>query len=267
MTSVMTQDEVEPRELPALAHPPLRLALLQARTVPVLVFEQPARVQELAEALNGRWIVTDRQTNREMALAVGPGGITQQAGTPETVWVLTCEDGRTRAAVSASSVAVESERYEDWPHFHAAALELFQAVQRVAAPVRCTRLGLRYINELHDERADGDPERLAELVNRQLIAAALALGRPVASSLTELRVHEDTESILVLRHGLVAPGVYLLDFDAYHEAAQAFDASALLARADEFHARIEAVFAWTLTETYLTQLVGQGASGGEAAQA
>jgi len=256
MTYVMTFAPVEPRELGRLSASPLRLALLQARTTPVLAFEQPAEVQKLVEALGGRWTVADRQTNRELTFQVGPAGMQQQASAPETVWVLSAEDTGTRAAVSASSVAAESDRYAHWEDFHAAAADLFAAVQRVAAPARCTRLGLRYINELHDERADGDPQRLAELLNPALIAPALALARPVAGSLAELRVSEDDEAAFTLRHGLVKPGTYLLDLDAYHEQPEAFDAGALLERAERFHARIESVFAWALTEAYLHELTG-----------
>jgi uncharacterized protein (TIGR04255 family) len=254
MTAVMTFAPVEPRELGRLASSPLRLALFQARTTPVLAFEQPAEVQRLVDALDGRWTVSDRQANREVSVQVGPAGVQQHAGVPESVWVLTAEDGHTRAAVSASSVAVESDSYAQWEDFHAAAGDLFAAVQRVAAPARCTRLGLRYINELRDERADGDPQRLAELINPALIAPALALARPLAGSQAELRVTEDDDGVFGLRHGLVQPGVYLLDLDAYREQPEPFDASALLARAERFHARIESVFAWALTDGYLREL-------------
>lgn len=254
MTNVMTFSPVEPRELGRLAASPLRLALMQARTTPVLAFEQPAEVQRLVEALDGRWTVSDRQANREVTVQLGPAGVQQHAGVPETVWVLTADDGHTRAAVSASSVAAESDRYARWEDFYAAAHDLFAAVQRVAAPTRCTRMGLRYVNELRDERADGDPQRLAELVNPALIAPALALARPVAGSLAELRVAEGDDSILGLRHGLVQPGVYLLDLDAYREQPEPFDTDALLARAERFHRRIESVFAWALTDDYLREL-------------
>jgi uncharacterized protein (TIGR04255 family) len=254
MTTFMTFSAVEEREVGRLGASPLRLVLLQARTVPVLAFEQAAEVQRLVDALDGRWAVTDRQANREVTVQLGPGGVQQQAGVPETVWVLTAADGLTRAAVSASSVAVESDRYDEWDRFHADAIDVFGAVQRVAAPGQCTRLGLRYINELRDERASGDPQRLAELLNPALIAPALALARPLVGSLAELRVAEDAGAVLGLRHGLTQPGVYLLDLDAYREQPEPFDAEALVARATAFHARIESVFAWALDERYLDEL-------------
>jgi uncharacterized protein (TIGR04255 family) len=255
MTSVMTFVPVEDRQVGRLAASPLRLALVQARTTPVLAFEQPAEVQRLVAALDG-WTVTDRQVNREVSVSVGPGGINQQATPAETVWVMTAADGTTRAAVSTSSVAVECDRYAAWEQFHAAVGRVFGAVAETFAPARCTRLGVRYVNELDVARAEGDPGALADLLNSALIAPALALGRPLVGSLAELRVAEDDDEIFSLRHGLVAPGTYLLDLDAYREEADAFNAQALAERADRFHARIESVFAWALTEAYLGELRG-----------
>jgi uncharacterized protein (TIGR04255 family) len=252
----MTFMSVEAREVGRLALSPLRLALVQARTVPVLAFEQPSEVQRLVETLAGRWTVTDRQANREVAVSLGPGGVSQQAGTPETVWVLTSADGTMRAAMSTSSVAVECDRYSEWEQLLAATRDVFDAVEQTFAPAQCTRLGVRYINELHDDRAGGDPAGLAELVNPALIAPALALGRPLLGSLAELRAAEDDEAVFGLRHGLVAPGTYLLDLDAYREQPEPFNTAALTERAERFHARIESVFAWALTDGYLRELRG-----------
>src|SRR4051812_37555291 len=118
MTFVMTADRVQAREVGQLADAPLRLALVQARTPPVLAFEQPGEVQRVLDALGGGWTVADRQSNREVAVQVGPGGVQQQTGVAETVWILAAPDGRTRAALSATSVTLESDRYEAWPTFH-----------------------------------------------------------------------------------------------------------------------------------------------------
>lgn len=258
MTYVMTfPSVVEDRQIGQLAASPLRLALVQARTTPVLAFEQPAEVQRLVDALEAGWTVTDRQANREVQVALGPDGVRQQAGSPETVWVLTAADGATRAAVSASSVAVECDQYRDWEAFYAAVRQVFTAVEAVVAPARCTRLGVRYINELRDQRLTGQLDGLGELVNSALIAPALALGRPLEGSMAELRVRETEDGdTFALRHGLTGDGTYLLDLDAYREQPGSFDGDALARRAEAFHARIESVFAWALTDNYLEQLRG-----------
>jgi uncharacterized protein (TIGR04255 family) len=253
MTYVMTRS-VEAADVGPLKHAPLRLALVQARTTPVLAFERPETVEQLTAALDG-WELADRQSNVELAVRVGPHGVEQQQGRPETVWVLASRDEQFRAVVSASSVAVECERYSLWPDFRDAVRSVFVAVHDIATPTRCTRLGARYVNELHDDRLNGDPVAMAELVCEELIAAPLALERPVSGSAAELRVREEFGT-LALRHGLIEPGRFLLDLDAYNEEAEAFDPDALLERAGRFHSRIESVFAWAITSTYLDELRG-----------
>lgn len=257
MTYVMTLDPIRPRTVGTLAVSPLRLALLQVRTTPVLALERPEAVEQVVGALGGGWTLTDRQANREVAVQVGPEGVRQQAGSPETVWVLSSESGNTRAALSASSVAVETESYERWDVFGQAIGEVLNAVSATLAPKRCVRLGMRYINELDVSRADADPHRLAEQVNPALVAPAIALDRPVASSFTELRTVEDDGAVFALRHGLVNTNTYLLDFDAYREGPEDFDPAELTNRAEGFHGRIESVFAWALTDDYLHELRGE----------
>jgi uncharacterized protein (TIGR04255 family) len=245
---------VKTHDLGPLARAPLTLALAQARTAPTLALERPEMIERLVEALG--WELVDRQSNVELAVRLGPGGIEQQPGPPQTVWVLAAPSGQFRAVLSASSVAVECNAYSHWGDFQAALEAVFHAVGEVAAPGRVTRFGLRYVNEVTDRRLSGEaPERLAEVLANELVAVALALGRPVISSLSELRVSEPVGQLTV-RHGLMAPGRYLLDLDASEEASAPapFEAKSLVQAADAFHDRIEAVFVWALQPGYLASL-------------
>jgi len=173
----------------------------------------------------------------------------------ETVTVLRYAEGGLRAAVSATSVSVESDVYQRWDDFRAAISQVFAGFEDVFSPAVCERLGVRYVNELSDGRAGGDPSRLAELLNAALIAPALALGSLVLSSQSELRVAEG-DGEFVLRHGLIRPGGYLLDFDCFTARAQQFATDALVSQTDRFHGRIESVFAWSLNPSYLAELQG-----------
>jgi uncharacterized protein (TIGR04255 family) len=145
--------------------------------------------------------------------------------------------------------------YQRWDDFRAAISQVFAGFEKVFAPSSCDRLGVRYINELSDGRASGDPARLAELLNPALIAPAVSLGSLVLGSLAELRVAEG-DAEFVLRHGLVRPGGYLLDFDCFTPRAQPFATDALVSQTDRFHARIESVFIWSLDAAYLAELQG-----------
>ena len=247
---------VEPRDLGPLDNAPLKLALVQARTTPVLALERPDTVEWLVGELHG-WELVERQSNMELAVRLGPAGVEQQHGRPESVWVLNSPSEQFRAVLSPSSIAVECDRYSHWSDFQQALVQVLAAVEAVAAPGRVTRLGMRYINEVTDPRlASEDPRAFLDLLAEELISVALALDRPLAGSLSELRVREPF-GIFVARYGLVAPGRYLLDLDAYDEQGGPYEPARLMEQAESFHARIESFFAWALQEDYLASLAAE----------
>lgn len=251
MTSVMTRP-IKALDLGPLTRAPLKLALAQARTAPMLALERPETVERLAAALS--WEVVERQSNVELAVRLGPAGIEQQRGGPESVWVLAAPSEQFRAVLSPSSVAVQCERYSHWSDFQEALEAVLEAVSEIAGPTRVTRFGMRYVNELSDPRLNGeDPAALTAVLGEELVALAVALERPVAASLTELRVREPFGELTV-RHGMTQPGRYLLDLDAYDETPGRFEVKRLMASAEAFHARIEELFAWALEPSYLASL-------------
>lgn len=251
MTLVMTRPVIA-QTLEPLARAPLTLALAQARTAPTLALERPETIEQLVSTLG--WELVDRQSNVELAVKLGPAGIEQQGGPPQTVWVLAAPGGQFRAVLSQSSVAVECDAYSHWADFRTALSQVLKAVGEFAAPGRVNRFGMRYINELSDPRLSGeDPRALSQVLADELVAVAASLERPVIGSLSELRVREPLGQ-LTLRHGMTQPGRYLLDLDAYDDTAGSFDADRLMSAADAFHARIEAVFAWSLQPDYLASL-------------
>lgn len=251
MTLVMTRP-VAAQILGVLARAPLTLALVQARTAPTLALERSETIEQLVKTLG--WELVDRQSNVELAVKLGPAGIEQQGGPPQTVWVLAAPGGQFRAVLSQSSVAVECSKYSQWADFRAALAAALEAVGEVAEPGRVNRFGMRFINELADPRLSGkDPRTLTQVLAEELVAVAASLERPVIASLSELRVCEPLGQLTV-RHGMTQPGRYLLDLDASDDTAGPFDTDRLMSAADAFHSRIEAVFAWSLQPDYLASL-------------
>jgi uncharacterized protein (TIGR04255 family) len=255
----MTFERVQERSLERLRRPPLRLALIQARIPRTPEAEDLDRINAFTDALDG-WQFQERQIARETNVVVTPAGIQSSQGEPETVSVLRYAEGGMRAAVSASSVSVECDVYHRWDDFRAAISQVFARFEEFFSPSSCDRLGVRYVNELSDSRAGGDPSRLAELLNAALIAPAVALSSLVLGSLSELRVAEG-DGELVLRHGLVRPGAYLLDLDCFTVRPQPFATDTLVSQTDRFHGRIESVFAWSLHDSYLAELQGDDGTG------
>jgi uncharacterized protein (TIGR04255 family) len=255
----MTSPVIIDRRLEPLARSPLRLALTQARVTPTPALESLETIAEIAQRLPD-WELRTRHTTRETQVVVDNDGVREYVGAPETVSVLHAADEGLRAALSASSVAVECDRYTAWTRMHDAITAVFSACAEHITGT-CDRFGVRYVNEINDDRAGGDPTGLAQLLTEALIATPFALDRPVLGSVQELRVAEDSGEF-VLRHGLIRPGAYLLDMDRFTAQPQTFDPDALAEQADRFHRRIENVFAWALHADYLAELATPGATHG-----
>ena len=153
MTLVMTR-LVSAQTLGPLAPAPLTLALVQARTAPTLGLERSETIEQVVNVLD--WELVDRQSNVEMAVKLGPAGIEQQGGPPQTVWVLASPGGQFQAVLSQSSVGVECRAYSQWADFRAALGAVLAAVGKVANPGRVNRFGMRFVNEISDPRLSGE---------------------------------------------------------------------------------------------------------------
>jgi len=243
---------VEDRTIGRLQRSPLRLAIAQARMSPRPALEDLQTVGAIAERLDG-WKLLGRHVSQETQVLVNHAGIRESARPAETVSVLesTARAGL-RAAISPTSVAVECDRYTEWPDMREAITVVFTAVAEAVGGDR-DRFGVRYVNEIDDERAAGDPRQLAALLAEPLLGAALAVGRPLLMSLQELRF-ADKHGQLVVRHGLRQPGIYMLDLDYFTDQPGPFDPDALTTLAEEYHRRIESVFAWSLQDEFLEEL-------------
>ena len=255
MTFVMTP--IAEHSLDRLQHPPLRLAVVQVRTTPMLAAENAGTVQEMLAELPD-WTLIDRQAAAEAHLVFGPGGVSQKSGgQARTVWVLSTAQDSIRASVSENYVAVESTEYDTWQTMRAALSSLLAGVSENLAPPRATRLGVRYVNVLPTPAAASLPE-LQQLICEPLLAPLAALELPLRASVAELRLGDEADAsrLLVLRHGLQPEGGYLLDFDAFVEftAEELFNPDALAGLAQELHDRIESLFVWSLAPLALRRL-------------
>jgi uncharacterized protein (TIGR04255 family) len=174
-----------------------------------------------------------------------PGGIAQ--ATPEEderIWRFETTDGLYVATLTPTSIGVETAHYGDFEHFRAHIEPILQAVAQHSAfrPRLVTRLGVRYVNEMHDERLRHDEARTA-VVHPELLGPAATLGTDLLASLQELRFQQP-DGILAVRHGLTTPGQYLLDSDHYSEDRRDFDVPRITEFVQAWHDTIEGVFAW-----------------------
>jgi uncharacterized protein (TIGR04255 family) len=217
--------------------------------------EKRQLVADFESRLDDRYVAQDAQRSQTLAIQIGagspPSGVPPPA-TVDTVWPFRDEQRGYSVVLGNSSLAVEADSsYHDFPQF----LEEFSAAVRACAeifhPKRQMRLGLRYVNEISDERLGED---LRAIIRPELVApVGSAVQGGLLRSLTELRISESL-GIFVVRHGLVEDTTYLLDLDYFSETQRDFDTQSVIETVKQFHELIEPFFVWSLSRRYLAEL-------------
>ena len=201
---------------------------------------------------------------------VGPAG---PAAPPETsqnvVHELSSDDGWTLTLTMSSATLSVGEEYSGIGDFAERFTEMCVALAGTGGVARCDRLGLRYLDAVEIDGADGWEEWFQPLI---IGVAAPALSRnSLLSSLTETRLRKQTDGPFqalrapiegILRHGVVPAGsvlagvpprplqqrTFLFDMDTFVAAPQPFDPEGLTDQFHALHTEIEKVFHWAVTE-------------------
>jgi uncharacterized protein (TIGR04255 family) len=245
----------------SLAHldtAPLKVAVAQARYSPVHAVEKRELVADFESRLDMRYVAQDARKSQSLTIQIGSGAPSAAVMPPpvaDTVWPFRDDERGYVVSLGNSSLAVEADStYHDFPQFLEEFSVAVTACAEIFRPKLEVRLGLRYINQISDERLRDD---VRNIVNPELV---LPVGTAVQSgllrSLSELRVAESLGTF-VIRHGLVDDATYLLDLDYFSEAERDFDPQQVITTVDGFHAVIESFFIWALTPHYLAELTGK----------
>lgn len=242
------------RRLDHLDRAPLKLAILQVRYRALLAAEQADNVASFGHALGDAYEFTNRQAAQTLRVYVGETGIEPPPLLPsDSIWRFTHREHKWVVALSTTSLALEAVSYWDFNHFSRTYQAVLDAFSQVFSPAAQTRLGMRYINEIHDDRLS-DLTNLEYFVNRDLLRpVGSALGHDVITSLSDLRFREE-RGTLAIRHGLVRPQTYLLDYDFYRDDERSFSTQEIIDTTREYHATIESLFVWSLKKEYLNEL-------------
>jgi uncharacterized protein (TIGR04255 family) len=244
-------------DLKHLERAPLRVALAQVRFAPVHAIEKRARVADFQERLADSYVARDPQVPQTLTIQFGPSPTppAPSAFAPELVWPFDDRERGWSVSLSSSSLALEANTYDDFDEYLAEFQSVLSALVATFNPRECSRLGLRYINEIVDERLRHN-EGLLVLLRRELVSpVGSELGSDLLGSLCELRFRE-TLGTLVLRHGLIRTDTYLLDYDYFNEKSDAFNGETITKTVESFHDTIERLFVWCLSDAYLAELKG-----------
>ena len=175
-------------------------------------------------------------------------------GAPEAIWLFRNRERAWTVSLTSGSLGLEAETYHDFDDFAGELTRLLGDVATVFEPQTEVRLGVRYINRIEDERLG---KRGIDFFMRKDLASPVGseLGSDLQYSLCELRFREQG-GWLAIRHGLIEPNVYLLDFDSFVEEERDFLPAEIVQRVNDFHALIERLFVWSLSDRYLKELKG-----------
>lgn len=244
-----------PASLAHLSGAPLRVALAQVRFAPVHAIEKRERVADLQERLADSYVAREPQIPQTLTIQFGPAVGSPAPVAPERIWPFEDQARGWSVALSSTSLALQASSYDDFDDFAAEFRSVLNALSEVFQPKLRSRIGLRYINEVQDQRLAAGAQIFEVLRAELLSPIGSDLGFELAGSLCELRFHED-RGTLGLRHGLIRPDTYLLDFDYFNDNEIAFSSTEISDTITAFHATIERLFVWCLADGYLDELRG-----------
>jgi uncharacterized protein (TIGR04255 family) len=194
-------------------------------------------------------------------------GAPMAAGTQEVTqgWHLKSSDGAWTAAVLPDQFSLETTSYTQWDDFRSWFEKLAAGVESVAPPTMEQRLGLRYLDRLRDLGVS-EPAGWGRWIHSAWLGPPLheVLGEAVTQLRQEVELNLGGEERCTLRHGVVsdpsaAPGggaLYLLDFDLFRQQARKFTSAGVIAGAQDFHQKADALFRQIITEELLRYLQG-----------
>jgi uncharacterized protein (TIGR04255 family) len=207
----------------------------------VFAVEDPAKMSEFQKRLGHAYLAQPRNDDA--------GG---EARKP--LWLFRDNDRAWTVSLTAESLGLEAKTYHDFEDFAGELSRVLGDVAAVFEPQTEIRLGVRYINRIEDKRLG--KRGIGFFVRNELVSpVGTELGSDLQYSLCELRFRE-SDTWLALRHGLVKPDVYLLDFDNFMEGERDFLPTDIVQRVNRSHGLIERLFVWSLSERYLKELEG-----------
>jgi len=262
---VMPFGDLPPADRTLLAKPPLELALVEVRYLPIgdaITAEQMLAIRDVAssEVQFGR---LEPARAEQVQLSVSPNG--EASTSVRNVmegWQLLSGDGKLSAQVMPEALVVQTLAYERWSISLRRPLQaLLAGLAEVLAPPLAQRIGLRYVDRFVDPAATS-AQAWRDRIDPHLMGVAghPVLGGKVLGAQQQLEVTLGPTQAAVLRHGPFRdPGAggavsYLLDIDVFDVASAAFNPEAVVAVAERLNRTALSLFQQVLTPTYLRSL-------------
>jgi uncharacterized protein (TIGR04255 family) len=253
-------------------HTPLALVLCQVRFPTVLNVTNPAAVAPFQEAIRDDFPVAEPYARQVMGFGIqlDPSGFQFPQGAPSVTWRFTDIDDKWTVVLTPEFLTLETRAYVDYDDFHRRLLIVLAALDETIRPTVCTRIGLRYINEIRPGHDRWDEVVRPELLGPISLSAFRDFTKQAAQQIvldgpTGQRVH--------LQHGIIPTGTtvqaggdesppeapfYLVDIDVFKEFPRSeytvMKSPAVASFVDDLRDTASQIFRWSITSAYVDSL-------------
>lgn len=235
------------------AHNVLKVVVAQVRFPTAYPLADPAVQARLQQALLGLF-PKPLPPAQEIMVSLTPRG-PEQIQAQQSAIRFADESERTIVSIGPGAASLETSDYPGWEVFAAQFWSLLRIVEEHGRPAGITRFGLRYVDEIGIPGID-DIGGWARALQASLIGADDSLARDPRLVRSQQRVTIPVgDDVVNVVHGMVrnpTPGadsgsVYVVDSDAFTEAALPWDVVALAERAERYHRWMTNIFVRSLT--------------------
>jgi uncharacterized protein (TIGR04255 family) len=251
-----------------LARAPLAVVLAQVRFPTNLQFAtETSTIGAIQDRLMERYPILDRDHTVAFLIQPTQGVVPQQE--EGTVWRFRSKDRLWQVSLSTNFVALDTKNYESRTDFLARLRQVLSVLSEVAAPVECSRVGMRYVNRLTDQKFLDD---LSSWVRCEVVGPHSFIPSDFAElthSICESRFTVGDDRGAQVRWGRLpanamvdpsfdpVPGPsWIFDFDMFSVHPQTFDPATITKSAESFSEYAYRFFRWASRPNLLSELGG-----------
>lgn len=242
-----------------LSRSPLTFVVVQVRFPLVVSIGEASFIGPFQERIRSSY--GDLRREEETQVLIGPDGVQTVKG--GVVWRFSGESDGWEVALAPEFLSLATNHYTNREDFLGRLGQLIEALDEWLQPPKVRRLGVRYIDRVHEE---GHLERLSELLRAEVLGpynVGRGKGVMLNNVLTDCDYRFSDESSLRTRWGFLAPNStfdpaiapvtspsWVLDLDASH-GERDFDVAAITDQVQLFTDRIYRYFRWAVTDQFL----------------
>lgn len=242
--------------------PPLTLALCQIKFGVMFGMDDGA-VGPFQRAIDEDYPVPSREDIASFQVTLGGSSPEQRVQNVVPHWRFSDRTGNWTVTLTEEFLSLETKSYTNFEDFLSRLEKVMIALISHIKPRVCTRVGVRYIDEIRQDANDWGRVIRSEVSG---VTAIPAFGRYLTQAIQVVSLVTENFN-LNMQHGLVPTGMavgsqdmaavspfYLIDMDVFRDfqapAVLDMDSVVVCEKVGEFHEVISNLFRWATTEEY-----------------